>query len=76
MLPADGDRLALQCRIVTLLHGRIEGVHVDMDDLPALARSPVLRERAGVRVWLGHEYLLSYSRPESLAMGATHGVAR
>ena len=30
---ADGDRLAAQVRIVALLDGRIERIHVDMDDL-------------------------------------------
>jgi hypothetical protein len=29
---ADGDRLPAQFRPVALLHGRIEGVHVDVDD--------------------------------------------
>ena len=31
---ADGDRLAPELRIVPLLDGCIEGVHVDVDDLP------------------------------------------
>ena len=31
---ADGDRLAAEIRIVPLLHGCVEGVHVDVDDLP------------------------------------------
>ena len=32
MLPAHRDRLAPEVRIVALLHRRVEGVHVDMDD--------------------------------------------
>jgi hypothetical protein len=31
---ADGDRLAAEIRIVPLLDRRVEGVHVDVDDLP------------------------------------------
>jgi hypothetical protein len=31
---ADGDRLAPKGRIVALLHRRIEGIHVNVDDLP------------------------------------------
>ena len=31
---ADGDRLAAELRIVPLLDGCVEGVHVDVDDLP------------------------------------------
>lgn len=30
---ADGNRLAPQLRVIALFHRRIEGVHVDMDDL-------------------------------------------
>ena len=30
---ADGDRLATKIRVVPLLHGSVEGVHVDVDDL-------------------------------------------
>ena len=30
---ADGDRLAAKLRIIALLDGRIEGIHVDVDDL-------------------------------------------
>ena len=30
---ADDERLALQLRVVPLLDRRIEGVHIDMDDL-------------------------------------------
>jgi hypothetical protein len=33
MLPADGDWLPPEGRIVALFDRRIEGVHVDMDDL-------------------------------------------
>ena len=32
--PADCDRLAAELGIVALLDGRVEGVHVDVDDLP------------------------------------------
>ena len=38
MAAADRERLAAQSRIVALLHGRIEGVHVDMDDLADAGR--------------------------------------
>ena len=31
---ADGDRLAPKGRIIALLHRRIEGIHVNVDDLP------------------------------------------
>lgn len=34
----DGDGLAAKIRIVPLLDGRIEGVHVDVDDLALSAR--------------------------------------
>src|SRR5699024_9437489 len=34
MAAAYCDRLALEARIVSLLHRRIKSVHVDMDDLP------------------------------------------
>jgi hypothetical protein len=30
---ADRDRLAAQIRIIALLDRRIEGIHIDMDDL-------------------------------------------
>src|SRR5258708_570108 len=39
---ADGDRLAAKIRIVPLLDGCIEGVHVDVDDLPLTARGSCL----------------------------------
>ena len=35
---ADGDRLAAQLRIVALLDGGVEGVHIDVDDLALLRR--------------------------------------
>jgi hypothetical protein len=31
---ADGDRLAAKLRIIPLFDGCVEGVHVDVDDLP------------------------------------------
>ena len=49
MPAADRHRLALQRRIVALLDRRVEGIHVDMDDL-ALERG------------LGHADFLSYGR--------------
>jgi hypothetical protein len=54
MAAADGNRLALQLRIIALLHGCVEGVHVDMNDLPC---SPGSRMRKGVRgrVSSGHD---------------------
>jgi hypothetical protein len=33
MATADGDRLALEVGVIALLHGRVESVHVDVDDL-------------------------------------------
>jgi hypothetical protein len=39
---ADGDRLATEIRIVPLLHGCVEGVHVDVDDLALTGRGPRL----------------------------------
>jgi hypothetical protein len=30
---ADGNGLALEARVVALLHGRVKGVHVDVNDL-------------------------------------------
>ena len=36
----DGDRLAAEVRIVPLLDGCIEGIHVDVDDLPLAGRRP------------------------------------
>jgi hypothetical protein len=33
MADADRHRLALELRIIALLDRRVEGVHVDMDDL-------------------------------------------
>jgi hypothetical protein len=33
VLPADRDRLPAKRRIVALFDRRVEGVHVDMDDL-------------------------------------------
>src|SRR5207237_8646676 len=39
---ADGDRLAAEIRIVPLLDRRIEGVHVDVDDLALAARGNYL----------------------------------
>jgi hypothetical protein len=35
---ADGDRFAAEIWIVPLLDGRVEGVHVDVDDLPLAGR--------------------------------------
>ena len=32
-LPTDDDGLAPQLRMIPLLHRRIDGIHVDMDDL-------------------------------------------
>jgi hypothetical protein len=34
MASADRHGLAPEARLIALLHGRIEGVHVDMDDFP------------------------------------------
>src|SRR5207247_2499509 len=39
---SDGDRLAAETWIVPLLDGRIEGVHVDVDDLALMARGSCL----------------------------------
>jgi hypothetical protein len=33
MAATDSDRLPFQLRIIPLFDGRVEGVHVDMDDL-------------------------------------------
>ena len=38
---ADGDRLAAQRRVVALLDGRVEGVHVDVEDAPHAAVVPL-----------------------------------
>ena len=38
--PDDGDRLAAQIRIIPLLDRRVEGVHVDVDDLALTGRWP------------------------------------
>src|SRR6201999_491553 len=35
---ADGNRLAAEIRIVPLLDGRVEGIHVDVDDLALAGR--------------------------------------
>ena len=34
-IAADGDRLAAQLRVVALLDGRVERVHVDVEDAPS-----------------------------------------
>ena len=39
---ADGDRLAAKIRVVPLLHGSVEGIHVDVDDLALAAFDGVL----------------------------------
>src|SRR5258708_10424963 len=39
---ADGDWLAAEIRIIPLLDGRVEGVHVDVDDLALAARGNCL----------------------------------
>jgi len=41
--PADRDRLAAEFRIVSLFDRRVEGIHVDVDDLAA-------GRRCGVRI--------------------------
>src|SRR6185369_11310992 len=40
--PADCDRFTAEIRIIPLLDGRIEGVHVDVDDLTLAARGSCL----------------------------------
>jgi hypothetical protein len=45
---ADGDRLATEIWIVALLDGCVEGVHIDVDDLPLAGRGDC------VFIFLGH----------------------
>ncbi len=56
---ADGDRLAAKIRIVPLLDGCIEGVHVDVDDLALAARGSclVVIVLVGHVVWPGRIFL-------------------
>jgi hypothetical protein len=56
MPTADRDRLTLERRIVALFDRRVEGIHVDMDDL------------ADGLVGVGHAISLSYSDPGSLGI--------
>ena len=39
---ADRDGLAAELRIVTLFHGRVERIHIDVDDLAMRRRRGVL----------------------------------
>ncbi|MEH2472410.1 hypothetical protein V1281_006400 [Nitrobacteraceae bacterium AZCC 2161] len=45
---SDGHRLAAQLRIVALLDGSVEGVHVDMDDLALAGRISCAVERGHI----------------------------
>jgi hypothetical protein len=63
MSAADRNRLAPKSRVVALLHRRVEGVHVDMDDL------------AKGTFGVGHGAItLSYRPPASLGSRATQGA--
>ena len=69
---ANGDRLAAQLRIVALLDGGVEGVHVDVDDLALpsrldddAARSPVGVGHPPVRSVIRREHDLQATRPPS-----------
>jgi hypothetical protein len=67
VLPADRDRLSAEFRIIALLDRRVEGVHVDMDDLPHSLPSRFRALVRGRAYGVGHgENFLSYTARSSL----------
>jgi succinyl-CoA synthetase beta subunit len=70
VLPADRHRLAPDLRIIPLFDRRVEGVHVDMDDLPQRAlitlhlAAYLLKARAmNIHEYQAKELLASYGVP-------------
>jgi hypothetical protein len=73
---ADRDRLAAKVRIVPLLYGSVEGVHIDVDDL-SLAQKGV-RLVVGLIVHVTSQTFLDAVDPDAPAasrqVGGAHGV--